>query len=395
MRSSLAGLLAAATLSATGAAAQETSWGGSLAGELRGFPNPPLADEQLGPLQLSFTFAPDVLMQSESGRHRFSLVPFLRLDAQDSERTHFDLREAHWRGVFGDWEVVAGVDQMFWGVTESRHLVDVVNQIDVLEDIDEEDKRGQPMLSVEWQRLWGRVTALALFGFRERSYPGLQGRLRLPLPVDTDGVVYTDGERPVDFALRYAHFLGGFDLGVSAFHGIGREPAFRLNDAGELLIPVYSQVTQAGMDLQYTRGAWLWKLEAILRSGPGDAFGAAVAGLEHTHYQILGSGADLGLLFEYLYDGRDADAPPTPFDHAVFGGARLALGDVSDTNLLAGVIVDLDDGSIGGRVEAERRVNDNLTLELEARISTNVSAESVLYSLRRDSFAALRLEWHF
>jgi hypothetical protein len=376
---------------ASPAAAQEVDFGGTVAGELRWFPNDPLYPDQLEALQYSLVLEPSLTGQSDGGRHSFALVPFARLDAQDSERTHFDLREAYWRGVFGDWEVLAGVNRVFWGVTESRHLVDVVNQTDILEDVDEEDKLGQPMLSVEWQRSWGRLAGLALVGFRHRSFPGSEGRLRFPLPVDTDAALFPDGERLVDLALRYSHFLGDFDLGVSLFHGTGREPAFLVDDSAAALIPVYSRITQGSLDLQYTRNAWLWKLETLVRSGQGATFGAAVAGFEYTRYQVFGSAADLGLLAEYLYDGRDETAPPTPFENGLFFGARLALNDVRDTSLLAGALVDLDDGTVAGRVEGQRRLTANLKLELEARLFTSVDPESFLWFFRRDSFVTLRL----
>ncbi len=390
LRVLLIGLLAAATP----AAAQEVDFGGSFTGELRWFPEDPLYPEQLETWQHSLVVEPSFSLRSKGGSHDLAIVPFFRLDGQDSERTHFDLREARWRGVFGDWELVAGVDRVFWGVTESRHLIDIVNQTDLLEDVDEEDKLGQPMLSVEWQQSWGRLTAMALVGFRERSYPGPNGRLRFPLPVDDDAT-FPDGKRAVDLAFRYSHFLGDFDLGLSVFNGISREPSFRLDDSETRLVPVYSEITQAGLDLQYTRNAWLWKLESLVRAGDGDTFGAVVTGFEYTRYQILGSAADLGLLVEYLYDGRDETAPPTPFGQGLFVGARLALNDVSNSTLLAGAIVDLDNGSIAARVEAERRLTANLKLEVESRIFTNTDHESFLNFFRRDSFVVARLGLFF
>ena len=390
LRVLLSGLLAAATPSA----AQEVDFGGSLAAELRFFPEDPLLPEQLETFQLSLVVEPSFSLQSKGGSHDFAFVPFFRLDGQDSERTHLDLREARWRGVFGDWDLVAGLDRVFWGVTESRHLIDIVNQTDLLEDVDEEDKLGQPMLSAEWQQSWGRLTGMALVGFRERSYPGPNGRLRFPIPV-ADDATFPDGKRGVDLAFRYSHFLGDFDLGLSVFNGISREPSFRLDDSETRLVPVYSEITQAGLDLQYTRNAWLWKLESLVRGGDGDTFGAAVVGFEYSRYQILGSAADLGLLVEYLYDGRDETAPPTPFARGLFVGTRLARNDVSNSTLLVGAIIDLDNGSIAARVEAERRLTANLKLEVESRIFTNTDHESLLHFFRRDSFVVARLGLFF
>ena len=291
-----------------------------------------------------------------------------RLDSEDSERTHFDVREAYWQGVFGDWEIVAGADRVFWGVTESRHLVDIVNQYDFVEDIDEEDKLGQPMLRLEWQRSWGRLSGMALVGFRERTFPGPNGRLRFPLPVDRDASLFPDGKRAVDLAFRYGHFFGDFDLGLGVFHGTSREPSFpgqrRRKSAPPFLLPDHPGGPRPAST---PATPWLWKLEALVREGQGRTFGAAVAGFEYTRYQIFGSAADLGILAEYLYDDRDEAAPATTFARGLFIGTRLALNDVDDTSVLAGAVVDLENGSISGRVEAERRITDFLRLELESR----------------------------
>jgi hypothetical protein len=253
----------------------------------------PEFDEQLRHFQASVLFEPELSVTSDEGRHEFRVTSFARLDGTDDKRTHVDLREAFWRGVFGDVELLAGVNVVFWGVTESRHLVNIVNQTDFREDIDEEDKLGQPMVNIEWQQPWGRLSGFALFGFREQPFAGPDGRLRFPLPL-ADGARFPDGERAVDYALRYSHFMGDFDVGVHLFHGTGRDPALAMTHDGTELILFYRTITQAGLDLQYTRDAWLWKLEAISRGGEGRTFGALVGGVEYTRYQIFGSAADLG-----------------------------------------------------------------------------------------------------
>ncbi len=359
-------------------AAQELEVSGSASGEFRAFFQKPQFPDQLDHVQPSLVLEPELQLRTEDRRHQFKITPFVRLDAADTDRTHVDLREAFWRGIFGDWEVLAGANVVFWGVTESRHLVNVVNQTDVREDIDEEDKLGQPMVNIEWQRPWGRVSGLVLLGFRQRPFSGVDGRLRFPLTVDTNEALFPDGKRAVDVALRYAHFFGDFDVGVYAFHGNSREPAFLVNEAGTALSPVYRTITQLGLDLQYTRDAWLWKLEAIGREGEGETFGAVVGGVEYTRYQIFDSAADLGFLGEYLYDGRDVTAPPTAFENDGFVGARLALNDTQDTAVLVGAVIDLEDGTVGARVETERRLTNRLNLELESRLFGCVDPGNIL-----------------
>ena len=110
-------------------------------------------------------------------------------------------------------------------------------------------------------------------------------------------------------------------VGAHVFEGTSREARFVIAPEGDRLLPVYDQMTQFGVDVQYTAEAWLWKLEAIARDTRVDSFLAAVGGFEYTFYGVKNSSADVGVLFEYLYDGRNALSPPTGADNDLFVGA--------------------------------------------------------------------------
>ena len=294
-------------LVASGALAGDWSLNGSVGLESRAFPRSPQFQSQLSGVQTALLLNPEIRYRSPDGRNLVRFVPNIRIDSRDRERNLFDVTELAWTWVGGDWETLAGINKVFWGVTESRHLVDIINQTDLAEDIDGEEKLGQLMFSPTLQTEWGRLSGFIMTGFRERTFPGADGRLRTPLPVNTDAAEYESSaeEKHVDYALRYSHYLGDWDIGVSVFHGTGREPRLLVNNAKTEMIPFYDQITQFGTDLQYTRDAWLWKFEGIVRSGQVDTFAATVAGFEYTLYQIKRSAVDLGLLVEYLYDGRD------------------------------------------------------------------------------------------
>jgi hypothetical protein len=389
-------LISSSPAAAAGAGELEIS--GSVGIEARLFVNQPAFPGQLQGLQLSLIAEPALRYETEGGRQQFSLVPFLRLDSRDDERTHLDLREGYWRYIGSDWELLAGVNRVFWGVTESRHLVDILNQDDAVEDIDGEDKLGQPMVELVLLRNWGTMSFYLLPLFRERTFPGRDGRLRTPLPVDTDHPIYESsaGDGHVDAAVRYSHFLGNWDLGLYYFNGTSREPILLPEADGERLIPFYSLIEQIGLDLQYTRGAWLWKLEGIVRSGQGPTFGAAVAGFEYTLYQLAGGAADLGLLFEYLHDDRDPfEAPPTIFDDDLFVGSRLALNDTQDTSVLAGLVIDRQDGSTAALIEAERRIGSRWKVELESRLFFDVAKTNPLATFQADDFLTVRMSRYF
>ncbi len=347
----------------------------------------------------SLVVQPEFFTEWNDRRDSFTFVPFLRLDQHDSERTHFDIRELTWLHAARDWELRAGIRKVFWGVTESRHLVDIINQTDLVENIDGEDKLGQPMLNLALIRDWGTVDLFVLPGFRERSFPGRDGRLRAVPRVDGDRARYESGagRNHVDLAARWSHYIGSWDIGVSHFHGTGREPRLEpdLSDPRDItLVPVYEQIDQTGLEIQYTRGSWLWKLEAIRRSGQGKDFSAAVGGFEYTFYGVFDTAMDLGVLTEYLYDGR-APALATPFDDDLFTGFRLNLNDAQSTEMLLGCINDLETTARFCSAEASRRFGSSWVLSLEARIFSDAPENDPLFSLRRDDYLQLELAFHF
>jgi len=389
----------ALALTAVGAGAQADEWDvtGFVGLDSRTFWEDERFEGQDDGFNASLHVQPELYWRSEDGRQRVSVVGFGRYDNQDDERSHVDLREAYW-GYDGDsWDVNAGFSKVFWGVAESRHLVDVINQTDLVEDLDQEDKLGQPMVNVNLQRDYGRFELYVMPWFRERTFPGAEGRFRSALTVDTDDPIYesSDKDRHTDVALRYSHYFGDVDVGAYVFDGTSRDPNFIVADEGDRLIPVYEQMTQVGLDLQYTRDSWLWKFEGIRRETSRDTFNAAVGGLEYTFYGVGGRAADIGILFEYLYDGRGASAPPTAFDDDIFVGARLALNDSSDTSLLAGAAIDTKTHETFFNLEAQRRFGDNVTVGLRLRAFSNASPGDALYSFEQDDYLQLRVSWYY
>lgn len=389
--------LVVTTLAGVQAGAEGIDWSGHVSVEPRVFTDKPLFPGQPGGgLSPSVVLAPEFRLEWNEGDDRLTLAPWFRWDADDDERTHADLREASWLHVRGPWSWQLGLGRVFWGVTEARHLVDIVNQTDQVEDVDEEDKLGQPMIAVErWTASAGTFRVFLLPGFRARSFPAADARLRGAIPVDTDRAEYESsaGDRRLDWALRWSDVIGKWDVGVSAFHGTSREPRLlaALDDAGRpVLIPRYDVVSQLGMDVQYTEDAWLWKLESMIRRGHDKTIAAFVAGVEYTLFNLRETGTDLGLLAEYLYDDRSDAAPPTIYDDDLFVGFRLSLNDAEDTAVLGGAIAD-SNGALAV-LEFERRVGEVWKFEAEVRWFLQVETDGTLLAgFRNDSLVTLRL----
>ena len=292
-----------------------------------------------------------------------------------------------------------GISKVFWGVTESRHLVDIINQVDGVEDIDEEDRLGQPMLEYGLLKDWGNLRFFYLPYFRERTFAGKEGRLRGELAVNTNDAIYANSKKEFypSFAVRYNHFIDNWDFALSHFHGTGREPKLVLQN--NELVPFYEIIDQTGLEAQYTYDAWLLKLESMARAGQGDYFFATVTGFEYTFFgtDIFVEDAyhDLGILLEYQYDGRDFNAPATAQDNDIFLGARYVFNDVNDTEILAGVSTDLSDASQLAVVEFSRRINNNWKIEVDGRFFINQDQDSPIKQIEQDDFVQLRLAYYF
>lgn len=393
-------LVALLALGASGAAAQRIQVTGEVAAEARLFPKAPLF-----PAQGSARFSPSVLMvpevtyESESGTWRVTGIAFVRLDAHDSRRSHVDIRELGVLYLGNRMTVFAGVGKVFWGVTEVHHLVDIVNQTDAVEDVDNEEKLGQPMVNVTLEGAWGYLDLFYLPMFRERTFPAGDARLRGPLPIsDQASYASSAGRWHQDFALRWSRPFGAFDMGASFFRGTSREARFFVVTDGNdplALTPHYDIIDQLGIDVQWTGNSMLLKFEGMTRGGHGERFLAATGGIEYTLYQLFGGNSDLGLIAEFMLDGRSIDAPPTVFDNDVFVGFRWALNDINDTSILGGPVVDFQTGEILALVEAERRVSDQWRVGLEARLFANTVAGNLTNSLRQDSYAAFRVSRFF
>ena len=373
-------------------------WSGFVSLEYQGFFYPPLFPEQHRSYS-SIALQPEYYHQPENSRDSFTFVPFVRTAQHDPERSHADIRELTWLKVGEDYEWRLGIRKVFWGATEALHLVDIVNQTDLVENIDGEDKLGQPMVNLALIRVWGTLDFFVLPGFRERTFPGAEGRLRTEPRVDTSQAVYESDRkrRHVDLAVRWKKSFGIADVGLSHFVGTTRDPVLLpgVDASGNLvLIPRYDLIRQSGLDLTAVAGNWLWKLEAIHRSGQGPAYSAATGGFEYTFTGIFGTRVDLGMLAEYMYDSRGSPAP-TPFQDDVFLGLRLALNDPQSSELLTGIIDDRRSSAQAYNLEASRRFGGHWKLSLEARVFADIPTTDPLYSRRRDDYVQLELARYF
>jgi len=376
------------------------------------------------------------------GKQRIVGEFFGRYDEDDIARTHLDIRELNYQVLGDDFEFRLGLRRVFWGVTESRHLVDIINQTDFVEDIDGEAKLGQPMMNLALIRDYGTVDLFVMPYQRARTFPARGGRPELPFPVQEHEAIYESrvAQNHTDYAVRYVNSFGPVDLGLAYFNGTAREPRLvpcvRRNASGQyvqgspdgptcdiesaivpppplpppppdieqqieaevranlVLVPFYDLLQQVTLDGQYVIGSLALKVEGAYRVQQDEETWASVAGFEYTFGDVGGSGIDIGALAEYLYDTREDFLDR--FDDEVFVGSRLALNDEAGTQLLAGALVNREDfHNRWYGVEASRRLTDDWKLSMEARLFSDIPRDDNGAFLLEQDFVTLVLERFF
>ena len=342
----------------------------------------------------SMVIQPEYLYEWNNGADLIKFIGFGRFD-RDSRRTHFDVRELYYQKVKNNWELSVGLKKIFWGVSESAHLVDIINQTDFVESFDGEEKLGQPMVQFSYTTGIGTFDFFYLPYFRERVFPGSRGRLRTPFVINSSDVPFesvAENTRP-SFAARWSTFTGPFDIGLSHFYGTGREPIFTVSPQGDFQF-LYGVINQTGLDVQATTGPILWKLESIVRTSDLQDMWALAAGIEYTFFDVAGKGFDVGIVAEYLHDDRGLLAFSS-LDNDLFTGMRLAFNDVQSTDFLIGGIFDLDKSTRLWSVEGSRRFGNSWKAEIEMRLFDNVDQREFLSVIREDSFLQFSLNKYF
>ena len=307
----------------------------------------------------SFSFSPEIFQDNSNRIFHFKVK--LRKDSEDSGRNLNDIQELYLINILEDKEIKYGVSKEFWGVTETSHRVDIINQTDFTEGFDGEEKLGQPMIKISLERQWGLLDIYTLLGFRERNFSGKKGRLRLPLPINEKGSLYSSSSKNkrADFAVRWSNYYDDFDIAISHFSGTSREPRF-LPSANKIneLVPVYEVIDQTGLEIQYLLDSLAIKGEVISRSGQGERFTAATYGLEYTQVGVLQSRIDLGWVVEFNHDDRLESSP-------FVLGTRFSFNDIYDSQILSGFILNDKSKELGFLLEASRRIGECCLLSLE------------------------------
>lgn len=315
------------------------------------------------------------------------------LDVQDSQRSHVDIRDLFLHGYSDEFEWKVGISRVFWGVTESLHLVDIINQSDFITDIDGETKLGQPMLNFGYQTENGLLEAFILPCYRKQAFGGKNSRLRIvnfPLE-DVDDLSCYKSEQNLDWAIRWSHSFRDTDIAISYFDGTQRNPDFLISP-DDVIETQYNLLSQASLELLQINGSWIYKLEALYREVVEQSSYAWVGGVEYTIININNSRGDLGLLFEYQYDQAEGSLN----DNDVFIAARWLENDVNDTEVLIGVLTDVKNSTSNTvKIEYNQRINNNLSITANFYLFSSSDDSEPGYNLRDEDYLSISLSYFF
>lgn len=270
----------------------------------------------------------------------------------------WDVRELSVSHDDGHFFLRAGLSRVFWGVAESRHLVDVINQPDF-----RFNPYGDERLSIPLAILGYRGTGIQISGYL--------------LPCSRNGTLsdYTrfkdDTVRDKSFisfqcstlshALRIGGAWGWLDWNLSYFNGPSRERHAGLSQPGEH--STYPDVRRYSSELQATYKEWLFKNEYLVQIASGLVDTASITGLEYIFTGVFSSSHDVSLLFEYLTDSR---CLPGDFTCASMFGVRWVMNNESGTSSLLSVTKDKYTNKFGWSFKYSQRVSENLSSEINA-----------------------------
>lgn len=344
----------------------------------------------------SLTFQPKYKQSWDFSKKVLDVQLFLRENANDDERSHQDIRELSWSHSIDNFEYKVGISKEFWGVAESYHLVDVINQLDNVEEVDFQSRLGQPMVKTSYFSDVGSFQAWVLPYFRERNFASNKSRVFSgPVNIDEDAAEYYSSKKKkhVDYALRYSNNFNEYDVGLSYFQGTSRTPVLNYDASGNRFVPFYDQLKQLSTDIQWTGDALLLKLEALIRNEANfGSSSALVAGFEYTFFDIYNE-HDIGFISEYLYDERGKTR--TSFDNDLFWGLRYTLNDIGSTEVLVGGFFDLDNASHVPRFKLQQRINNDWKYEFILQGYHNIDGVDLFfYDIKDDDFMRFNLRYY-
>lgn len=334
----------------------------------------------------------------------FISEPYYRYDHNDKNRTLFDFKVNKFTYFGENYEIKLGVDEVFWGVTESKNLVNIINTNDNAAG-DLKEKLGQPLLAYTiFSEQVGYIDFYFLPVSVKSAQIGQEGRLRFSNPTENNGHIYSGGagEKIPSWAFKWEKNISIFDFSFQGFRGNSRENSITpiLEGASLKYFPGYERISQLGTYFQLVSGPIIYKIEAIKKNGQKNAknirknFFSYTLGIEYLYNRLFEKKWDINTFIEYSNDDRNNDSLDI-LQNDLFIATKLIFNNIQGAELLASTTFDLDGGGNTALAEFSSRLSENMRVTALYQAYWSTNNKDILYSFRRDNHFGLKLVKYF
>lgn len=257
-------------------------------------------------------------------------------------RSGFYWNEFYWLSELDGFDITLGKAKQYWGIMETRNLVDVINTTDYLQGYNSSEKLAQNMLKIGIPSTSSQIDLYLLEGGEPRQFYEEPTRFEPLQVVDDPRYSEHTSNSDIDLAARYWYYDDNLEVAFTLFKGTTRTPL--IIEEGGKNFPYYYEIFQQGLELLFVDDRTLYKLEAVSIKGDGndDDFVGASVGVEYAISRFYKK-SDLTLVGEYHVDDKDPQSAMVSFDDYVMLGGLMSFNDVYLSTFSAGVTFLRDD----------------------------------------------------
>ncbi len=344
-------------------------------------------------------------------------------EAQHNDRTFMRLDELYLRYDFDNDMLSVGRDIKFWGSLEVRNVVDGFNPRDFRTDLFNGSKMGVYNITYSHYTETGEMSVILKLANENQPMASLPySYYFFPSFISYDGKVKTttehyrpslflkysgstDTEYPLDYAFIYEN---GYDsqryFNTNTPENLDPK---RTTFGNPTKFNQYAYIANKFMTYEtLVVGATLIKLEALYAKVDDNAYVGDYShlglGVEHTLENFLQGDAGLGLIAEYYrYDTyednkyNDLELFETMQDD-LFLGLRYSLNNANNTNIISGVIADMEYNEQVYYVKFATRAYGSLVIDANYYlIEPSKNTKTMYHLLGKHQRVGLNVAWYF
>jgi hypothetical protein len=283
-----------------------------------------------------------------------------------------------WRGSKGT--LAGGLLRERWGRFSDSPLDPLGPSNTLFSLVAAEQRLSQPTIRATASVGGASLDVYALAGFRGQPVPESDGRFGFG--VRTRDVVRRGATGEQALAVRVSGTQPTLDWAVHVFGGLNRQPTFvpRFTDEARLesVDATYTQIVQAGGEMETTRAEWRFLAEGFVRHGAVDVtgqrrnYGYVAGAAEYQRFGVAGGAYNLIPRFDVMVDTR-WDRADIPFASAARAGMRIATTSVHPLQVDMGYSYDWAFRGHGVLATVEKTLAESPTLTLGFRSTTFVA----------------------